>query len=150
MPPLVMNLFTPSMTHSSPSFTALVVMFLTSEPASGSVKQKAPNLGSGSVNRGRNRFFCSSVPMYSMGNTARPPPIRAVEIPAQPQFSSSITKTQDSVLVIPPPPYSSGMKAVSRPSLWAFCTTSHGILASRSQSAAMGLSSFSANSWAVF
>ena len=99
-----MKRFTPFKTHSSPFFTAVVEMFATSLPASGSVRHSAPRRASGPVKRVRKRFFWSSVPMWMIGRYARPAPMRPVAMPAQPQFSSSMTMTCVRVESIPPPP----------------------------------------------
>ena len=76
--------------------------------------------------------------------------MRPVAIPAQPQFNSSVTMTWVKVESIPPPPYASGMNAVSSPRAWAFLITSQGTVPLRSCSRATGRISRSANSWAVF
>src|SRR5436309_16081284 len=51
IPPFVMKRFTPFRTHCFPSFVAVVEMFATSDPASGSVRQRAPSRASGPVKR---------------------------------------------------------------------------------------------------
>src|SRR5438876_1731920 len=71
-------------------------------------------------------------------------------MPAHPQFSSSVTTTWVKVESTPPPPYASGMNAVSRPRACAFRMISHGTVPLRSYSNARGLISRSANSCAVF
>jgi len=76
--------------------------------------------------------------------------MRPVAIPAQPQFNSSVTSTWVKTESIPPPPYASGMKAVSRPSLCAFVMMSHGTVPFLSYSRETGRISRSANSCAVF
>ena len=61
VPAFVMNIFEPSITHSSPSRRAVVRVAPASEPAFGSVRPKAasfwPEASSGSHSR-----FCSSLP----------------------------------------------------------------------------------------
>ena len=59
-PELVVKIFSPLMTYSSPSFTAVVRPAATSEPAPGSVRPKQPILLPSTS--GRSHFsFCSSV-----------------------------------------------------------------------------------------
>src|SRR2546422_760090 len=135
---------------SFPSLPARGETPATSEPASGSVKHRAPRSGSGPQNRGRNFCFCAGVPMWMIGRYARPAPMRPVAIPAQPQFSSSFTMQWVSVERMPPPPYSDGKKAVSSPRSCAFFTTCHGIAPFLSYSRETGRISRSANSCAVF
>ena len=59
--PLVIRLFAPFTTYSSPSRTARVSMAWTSLPALGSVMQMPPRFSPVAI-RGRNRSFCSGVP----------------------------------------------------------------------------------------
>jgi hypothetical protein len=91
--PLVMKIFEPLMTHSSPSRTAVVLMPATSEPASGSVMPRHAIFWP--LIAGTRYFcFCSSVPNRCTGGvamsvcTATP-----IESPPQPAFgiSSAIT-----------------------------------------------------------
>jgi hypothetical protein len=91
MPPLVMNTFCPSRTQSSPSRTARVRSEETSEPAPGSVTQKAPTLGSAGVpnSSGAQRATCAGVPEAIIATSGRPLPKMPSEMPAQPQQSSS-------------------------------------------------------------
>ena len=58
---LVVNIFCPLMTHSSPSRTARVWADATSEPDSGSLKPSTIRI-SARITRGRIACFCSSVP----------------------------------------------------------------------------------------
>ena len=82
------------MTYLSPFFTALVFMPLTSEPASGSVRQKDASLGS-SVSIPRYFFFVSSEPPRLTGAEARPLAMRLVPMPEHPQpISSSIRQPE--------------------------------------------------------
>ena len=60
----------------------------TSEPASGSVRQKEASLGS-SVSMVRYFFLTSSEPPMKRGADASPLAIRVVPMPEQPQPSSS-------------------------------------------------------------
>ena len=78
----------PLMTYLSPFLTALVFMPDTSEPASGSVRQKEASRGS-SVSRPRYSFLISSEPPRPIGAVARPLHISEVPMPEQPQPSSS-------------------------------------------------------------
>ena len=84
----------PEITHLSPFFTARVFIPLTSEPASGSVRQKDESFGA-SVSIPRYFFFVSSEPPIRSGADARPFAIRVVPIPEQPQPSSSSIRQPD-------------------------------------------------------
>ena len=66
VPELVMNTFSPLITHSSPSSSARVRVAPASEPASGSVRPKAPSARP-ATRSGSHRAFCSSVPNRWMG-----------------------------------------------------------------------------------
>ena len=84
----------PLMTYLSPFFTAVVRMPDTSEPASGSVRQKEASLGS-SVSIPRYSFLISSEPPSATGAEARPLHISEVPMPEQPQpISSSIRQPE--------------------------------------------------------
>ena len=83
-----MKHFEPLMTHLSPLRTAVVRMPETSEPASGSVRQKEANSGS-SVSIPRYFFLSSSEPPSASGAVARPLAPIEVAMPEQPQQSSS-------------------------------------------------------------
>ena len=61
VPPLVIHIFWPVMTKSSPSRTALVVIALTSEPSAGSDIENEPRTSPVAI-RGSKACFCSSVP----------------------------------------------------------------------------------------
>src|SRR5215210_2235772 len=74
----------PEMTYLSPFFTARVFIPETSEPASGSVRQKEASFGS-SVSIPRYLFFVSSEPPSETGAEARPLAMRLVPMPEQPQ-----------------------------------------------------------------
>ena len=76
------------MTYLSPLRTAVVRMPETSEPASGSVRQKEASLGS-SVSIPRYCFLSSSEPASASGAVARPLAPSEVAMPEQPQESSS-------------------------------------------------------------
>ena len=78
--PLVMKIFEPLMTYSSPSRIAVVRMPATSEPAPGSVIPRQP-IRSPLIPGTRKRCFCSSVPSRWTGGrtmsvwTANPMPV---------------------------------------------------------------------------
>ena len=76
------------MTHLSPLRTAVVRMPQTSEPASGSVRQKEANSGA-SVSMPRYLALSSSEPARASGAVARPLAPIEVPMPEQPQQSSS-------------------------------------------------------------
>src|SRR5919198_6433427 len=97
----------PLMTYLSPFFVAVVFIPETSEPASGSVRQKDASLGS-SVSMPRYFFLISSEPPTTIGAVARPLHISDVPIPEQPQPISS-SMMQPEKKSSPGPPYSSGM-----------------------------------------
>ena len=69
--PFVMKIFSPSMTHSSPSSTALVVRLPASEPWPGSVSPKHPSRRPVAM-PGSQRRFCSSVPWRRTDDPNRP------------------------------------------------------------------------------
>src|SRR5436190_7999931 len=79
-----MKHFDPVMTYLSPFFTARVFIPLTSEPASGSVRQNEASFGS-SVSIPRYFFLVSSEAPIKRGAEARPLAIRVVPIPEHPQ-----------------------------------------------------------------
>ncbi len=84
----------PLRTYLSPCLTARVFIPATSEPASGSVRQKEASLKS-SVSIPRYFFFVSSEPPRPTGAAARPFAISEVPMPEQPQpISSSITQPE--------------------------------------------------------
>ena len=84
----------PLMTYLSPFFTALVFIPQTSEPASGSVRQKEASFLS-SVSMPRYFFLVSSEPPSVIGAEARPLAISVVPMPEQPQpISSSIRQPE--------------------------------------------------------
>src|SRR5215813_10186264 len=93
----------PLMTHLSPLRTAVVRMPETSEPASGSVRQKEANSGA-SLSMPRYFFLSSSEPPMPSGAVARPFAPIEVAMPEQPQDSSSsinVPSRQET----PGPPY---------------------------------------------
>src|SRR5579884_4290733 len=92
----------PLMTHLSPLRVAVVFIPDTSEPASGSVRQKEARSGA-SLSRPRYSFLSSSEAARITGAVARPLQEREVPMPEQPQaISSSIT--QPSRVGSPGPP----------------------------------------------
>src|ERR671932_73349 len=114
----------PLMTYSSPIGTALVRMPETSEPASGSVRQKEASFGS-SVSIPRYFFLTSSEPPMMIGAVARPLHIREVPMPEQPQPISS-SMMQPLRKSSPGPPYSSSMWVFMRPTSQALSMMSWG------------------------
>src|ERR1700742_1477812 len=94
----------PLMTHLSPFLTAVVFIPETSEPASGSVRQKDANSGA-SASRPRYSFFSFSE--AARMTRALPSPLQegAVPIPEKPQELSSSMMQPPSV-ESPAPPYS--------------------------------------------
>src|ERR1700730_1206822 len=93
-------------------------------------------------------FFCASLPIARMAAAARPVPVIATAIPAQPQCNSSAISMLE-MMSRPPPPYASGITATGvRPTSWAFFRTGQGNSSVSSECGATGLISFSANSWA--
>src|SRR6185437_8110580 len=95
----------PLMTHLSPFLTAVVFMPETSDPASGSVRQKEASSGA-SARRPRYSFLSFSEAAISIGALASPLQDSEVPMPEQPQAISSSMITPSSVLR-PAPPYSS-------------------------------------------
>src|SRR6478672_12023008 len=86
--PLVMKHLEPLMTHLSPLRTAVVFIPETSEPASGSVRQKDASSGSSLIGA-RYCFLSSSEAASTIGAVARPLQVSDVPIPEQPQAISS-------------------------------------------------------------
>ncbi len=144
LPAFVMNIFEPLMTYSSPSWTAVVWMPETSEPAFGSLSPKEQRIGL-SISGGSHSCFCSSLPAIITGAAPRVLATIETAIPAQPQESSSPT-SMPSKPGRPSPPYSSGMCGFIRPTSWALAMMSSGWVECSSYSAAFGRISFSANS----
>ena len=135
-PALVMNIFEPLRTYSSPRRTAVVWMPETSEPAFGSVSANEQRIGSSSSGASHSRF-CSSVPASSTGSAPRMLATIDVPIPEQPQQSSSPISTP-SKPPRPGPPSSSGMCGFIRPTSCALAITSAGCVWCSSYSAATG------------
>src|ERR1700740_1707860 len=101
-----MKHFDPLMTYLSPLRTAVVRMPDTSEPASGSVRQKEASSGA-SVRRPRYARLSSSEPPSITGVLAKPLQPSEVWMPEHPHESSSSIR-QPSRKPAPAPPYSSG------------------------------------------
>src|SRR5918994_1192264 len=99
-----MKTFEPLITYLSPLRTAVVRIADTSEPASGSVRQKEASLGS-SVSMPRYLALTFSEPPSSTGAAARSLAPSVVAIAAQPQASSSPISAP-SAYDAPAPPYS--------------------------------------------
>src|ERR1700689_600640 len=97
----------PLITYLSPLRTAVVRIPETSEPASGSVRQKDASFGS-SVSMPRYFFLISSEPPSAIGAVARPLQPSEVWMPEQPHESSSSIR-QPSRYPAPAPATSSGM-----------------------------------------
>jgi hypothetical protein len=84
----------PLRTYLSPFLRAVVFIPATSEPASGSVRQKEASFGA-SASIPRYFFFTSSEPPSPTGAEARPLAMRVVPIPEHPQpISSSIRQPE--------------------------------------------------------
>src|SRR5919202_4610453 len=90
-----MKHFDPLITYLSPLRTAVVFIPETSDPASGSVRQKDASLGS-SHSIPRYLCFTCSDPPSRTGAAARPLAIKVVPIPEQPQPISSSIRHPDS------------------------------------------------------
>ena len=101
------------MTHSSPSSTAFVLRLARSEPASGSLKPWHQAIVPERM-RGRNSFFCSSVPHWRMVGPTRVSPKKSARIGAPALANSSLTTTA-SMVERPLPPYSFGHEAQIQP-----------------------------------
>ena len=93
MPPLVIHVLVPLITHSSfaSSYTARVRNDDTSEPASASLTQNAATCRSSSVPKhcGTHSPICSGVPLPRMPDTPSVVPRIASVMPASPHASSS-------------------------------------------------------------
>src|SRR3954452_5342660 len=126
----------PLMTYLSPFLTAVVRMPDTSDPASGSVRQKEAKIGS-DVMWPQISFLSSSEPPRPSGARARPLAARLVPMPEHPQPISSSIRVP-SRYEAPGPPYSSGMWEFMSPSSQAFLSTSSGQVPSLSYSQARG------------
>ncbi len=74
----------------------------TSEPASGSERQKETSLKS-RVHAVSQRFFCSSLPPTRIGISPRSLHMIEVAMPAQPQASSSTARHESSIERPTPP-----------------------------------------------
>jgi hypothetical protein len=133
---LVIQLFWPLITHSSPSRTAVVRIAAGSEPASGSLSAKAGE-SSPEAQPGRKRCFCSSLPNSTIGSVPSSWTIRIRALEAQ-TLAISSTPICSIRVPVPVPPYSS---AKGRPRMSCSASsrrTSQGYSDSRSISAARG------------
>ena len=92
------------------------------EPASGSVMAKA-NLVVPAAIAGRNRCFCSSVPVWAM-MVAQMAGDTTSSSRGEPAAASSSHTMASSVMPAPPPPYASGVLMPMKPSSAAFCHSS--------------------------
>jgi hypothetical protein len=91
--PFVIHCFEPEIRQPSPSCRAAVRSEPASEPASGSVRAKAPRV-SPRASGGTKRLRCSSVPKVRIGNvTALVCTATVTPTPASPRESSSSTRT---------------------------------------------------------
>ena len=125
VPELVMNAFSPSSTHSSPSRVAFVRRPPASLPASGSVNPNAasavPEQSSGSQ-----RCFWASLPKRWIG--VAPRPTAASRVMARDWSTRPISSMAMHSVVRspPPPPYSSGKGRPNSPSAPICLTVSTG------------------------
>ncbi len=112
--PLVMKRFFPLMTYLSPCFTAVVATAPASEPASGSVRQKAasPRL---SMRWPKTRFLRSSEAPTRRGVRARLLASMQMPMPEHAAPSSSLAR-QPSKELWPAPPYIFGIAPLMTPS----------------------------------
>jgi hypothetical protein len=113
-------------------------MEATSEPASGSVEQNAPTLGSEASPKhcGTHSASCSGVPDPKMAATANDVPMIAMAMPASPQKSSSLAMQPDRPVVSP---YALARKSKPySPTLAASWMMGHGVSSRSSHSAAAG------------
>ena len=145
-PAFEMNILEPLRTYSSPWRTAVVWIPETSEPAFGSVSANEQRSGS-SISCGSHSRFCSSVPARRTGAEPSVLATSVTAIPEQPQESSSPIR-MPSKIESPGPPSSSGRWTFISPSACAFSTMSAGCVWCSSYSAALGLISLAAKSWA--
>src|SRR3954462_398175 len=99
-----MKHFEPLMTYLSPFFVAVVFIPETSDPASGSVRQKDASFGS-SASMPRYLALISSDPPIASGVIARPLAASDVPMPEQPQPNSSSIRVPETKSR-PGPPYS--------------------------------------------
>ena len=88
MPPLVIHIFVPLRTQSSPSRLAVVRMFAGSEPKSGSVRPKQP-IALPAAMGGSHCCFCSSLPYFQIAYMASDPwTLTRLRTPESPASSS--------------------------------------------------------------
>jgi hypothetical protein len=117
--PFVIHCFAPVIVHPSPSGTAAVRSEPASEPASGSVRAKAP-IVSPRASGGTKRARCSSVPNARIGSVhALVCTATVTPTPASARESSSSTRMYE-MKSAPAPPSSSGTQTPMRPSSASF------------------------------
>ena len=133
---LVIQFLVPLMTHSSPSWTAVVRNEPGSEPASGSDRQKA---GDFSPEAQSGRYFClsSSLPCSWIGSVPSSCTIRISALDAH-ALAISSTATFSISVPVPVPPTSSGNGSPRMSCSARVLRTSHGYSPVRSISAARG------------
>jgi hypothetical protein len=85
---LVIHIFRPSSTQSSPSRRARVRIDAGSDPKSGSVRPKQP-IASPLAIRGSHCCFCSSLPQRQIANIARDPCTETSDLIPESEASSS-------------------------------------------------------------
>ncbi len=137
--PLVMKIFVPFRTKSSPSRTAVVRIAAASLPASGSVDAQAP-ISEPSHRPGSQRCCSCGVPCSQIGTlpiTQCAPSDRPNPPSSPPSASASFTR-QQSRIEPPEPPCSSGIGMPATPAAASCFQTSGSQRPSRSRSAAPG------------
>ncbi len=110
-----MNIFCPLITYSSPSFTAIVLVFRVFVPASASVKAKQNSIPSAIF--GRYFSFCPSSPCFTIVKPPKTEVKHRNHSPANPQPSEvrvSMVKIISNI-PSPPPPYFSGIITLGKP-----------------------------------
>jgi hypothetical protein len=117
---------------------AVVVMLMTSEPASGSVTARqlvsAPD-----ANRGRYLRFCSGVPSWTSASAPIPVFVPTLARYATAQRASSMFASASSSVVSPAPPCSSGMLQPKKPRRRISATISSGTASSAETRASLGI-----------
>ena len=147
VPELVMNAFSPLITHSPAASSSVAVVRVppASLPASGSVSPKPPSVRP-AQRSGSHVCFCASVPKRWIGLAPRPTPASSVMAIEWSTRASSSMAMHSIVRSPPPPPYSSGNGMPNSPRSPMPRTTSTGKWWSRSHASACGAISPSAKS----
>ena len=101
--PLVIHIFVPSRTQSSPSRRARVRMPAGLDPKSGSVRPKHP-IASPAAIRGSHSCFCSSLPNRQIANIASEPWTETSERTPESTASSSAHASPYAVALVPAQP----------------------------------------------